>query len=247
MPCTGAVAHDVGIDALPDNSNLNSSFESYSEPKVQQQQQQHQTPVEQNGITSPKVVIPSSHSTPRVNQPFTMQNGNSCINGVNNLTIAGCAIDSLPGEELEKYDDVLVCSDLYFSTYRIILVMKNRQGLAVIPLIMLDNVEAKDNVYLLLNCKDGRVIRMKANTAEAALTLYKRFTQISTVKRDLRKLFAYNFCTQVQKSSKPAWLKNGAGALTNLQVTKNSLIAEYKHLDFDEKLWRITDANAEFQ
>jgi myotubularin-related protein 3/4 len=248
MPCTGAVAHDVGIDALPDNSNLNTSFESYSEPKVQQQQQQPQTPVEQNGITSPKVIIPSSHSTPRVNQPFTMQNGNSCIvNGVNNLTIAGCAIDSLPGEELEKYDDVLVCSDLYFSTYRIILVMKNRQGLAVIPLIMLDNVEAKDNVYLLLNCKDGRVIRMKANTAEAALTLYKRFTQISTVKRDLRKLFAYNFCTQVQKSSKPAWLKNGAGALTNLQVTKNSLIAEYKHLDFDEKLWRITDANAEFQ
>uniref|UniRef100_A0AC35GT01 Uncharacterized protein n=1 Tax=Panagrolaimus sp. PS1159 TaxID=55785 RepID=A0AC35GT01_9BILA len=108
MPCTGAVAHDVGIDALPDNSNLNSSFESYSEPKVQQQQQQPQTPAEQNGITSPKVVIPSSHSTPRVNfflQPFAMQNGNSCIvNGVNNLTIA--AIDSLPGEELEKYDDV---------------------------------------------------------------------------------------------------------------------------------------------
>jgi hypothetical protein len=67
MPCTGAVAHDVGIDALPDNSNLNTSFESYSEPKVQQQQQQPQTPVEQNGITSPKVIIPSSHSTPRVN------------------------------------------------------------------------------------------------------------------------------------------------------------------------------------
>lgn len=86
-----------------------------------------------------------------------MQNGNACINGINNTTTI--AIDSLPGEELEKYDDVLVCSDLYFSIYRIILVMKNRQGLAVIPVIMLDNVEAKDNVYLLLNCKDGRVIR----------------------------------------------------------------------------------------
>lgn len=89
-----------------------------------------------------------------------MQNGNTCNNnGITNAATVVSAIDSLPGEELEKYDDVLVCSDLYFSTYRIILVMKDRQGLAVVPLIMLDNVEAKDNVYLLLNCKDGRVIR----------------------------------------------------------------------------------------
>jgi myotubularin-related protein 3/4 len=250
MPCTGAVAHDVvDVDALPENPSLPSSYENYSDSKVVAQQQ-HQSLSEQNGITSPKVVIPSSQSTPRVHQSSNniMQNGNSslCNNGVNSSTIAG-AIDILPGEELEKYDDVLVCSDLYFSTYRIILVMKNRQGLAVIPLTMLDNVEAKDNVYLLLNCKDGRVIRMKANTAEAALTLYKRFTQISTVKRDLRKLFAYNFCTQVQKANKPAWIRNGAGALSNLQATKNSLISEFKHLDFDEKSWRITDANVEFK
>lgn len=88
---------------------------------------------------------------------------------------------------------------------------------------------------------------MKANTAEAALTLYKRFTQISTVKRDIRKLYAYGFCTQVQKANKPLWIKNGAGALTNTQVTKNYLVSEFKHLDFDDKSWRITDANSEFK
>lgn len=65
MPCTGAVANDVGVDALPETPNLHSSFDSYSESKPETQQQQ-QTPTEHNGITSPKVIIPSSQSTPRV-------------------------------------------------------------------------------------------------------------------------------------------------------------------------------------
>ena len=61
MPCTGAVAHDVGFDAVSDNHTLQSSFENYSDSKLQ-----HQSSIEQNGVTSPKVVVPLNQSTPRV-------------------------------------------------------------------------------------------------------------------------------------------------------------------------------------
>ncbi|KAE9551168.1 hypothetical protein FO519_005613 [Halicephalobus sp. NKZ332] len=227
MPCTVEAIRDIG-----DDGGLELSSSSASDQGIT-----FNLP-ESNGSIKSSADTFYSNCVPR-NQ------SRSIGNAANGKTFN--EIDPLPGEKLEKYDDVLSDCDLYFSIYRIVLVLKNKEGFAIVPTLDLDTVEARD-VCLQLNCKDGRIIRLKATTNEAACALYKKLTQISTGKRELFKdIYAYNFRQEVAHTQKPHWIKAGAGEIKDASRESNELKKEFDYLGYDSKKWRITEANDQFK
>ena len=64
----------------------------------------------------------------------------------------------LPGESIDSQVE-LVHVRLYLTQYRVILVSHNHNAATAIPLVMVDSIEAKDLIFLLVHCRDGKVIR----------------------------------------------------------------------------------------
>lgn len=79
--------------------------------------------------------------------------------------------------------------------------------------------------------------------------LYKKFTQISTTRRELFKdIYAYNFRKEIAHSQqKLPWIKAGAGGIKNANEELQDLKDEYKYLGYDDNKWRITEANDQFK
>lgn len=90
--------------------------------------------------------------------------------------------------------------------------------------------------------------RLKATTNEAACALYKKFTQISTGRRELCKdIYAYNFRQEVAHTQRPPWIKDGAGGIKDSTQERNELSKEFQYLGYDSKKWRVTEANDQFK
>uniref|UniRef100_A0A7E4VM41 Phosphatidylinositol-3-phosphatase n=1 Tax=Panagrellus redivivus TaxID=6233 RepID=A0A7E4VM41_PANRE len=164
--------------------------------------------------------------------------------------------NALAGEKLIRYEvkndytngNVLEDSQIYVSMYRIVITMKNNQGLANIPLCSLENVESKEDSLLQLNIKDGKIIRLKAANREAALELYKKLTSICTSKRALKDVFANIFRENVRKDGvKLKWIHSSADEVYDINSSLHPLQKEFAHLRLDPAKWRISDANKNFK
>jgi myotubularin-related protein 3/4 len=174
----------------------------------------------------------------------------SLTNGHSGLMPYG-ALCSLPGEDMseaeKEYCGDMVRCRLYVSPFRIVIATHDQRGLCVIPTMAVDSVEAKDLVVLQINCKDGRVFRIRAANAETALLWYKRLTQKTCAPRKLDDLFAFKFCAEVHrgKTPLPSWLRKDAGIIKRPSLYE-ALYREFKAQGFRESQWRISSANKEF-
>ena len=67
-------------------------------------------------------------------------------------------VPKLPGEQIEAAD-VTVGGHIYLSNYRIVITEDTEGGVAAIPLVSVELVEAKGINGLQITCKHGRVYK----------------------------------------------------------------------------------------
>lgn len=218
MPCTGEASREVSVDdhCYPENDNPKLLVDSVTNG--------HSVEVEPLGQTV-------------VNKlPVKQTSKNdSCET---NLTL-------LPGESIDSQVE-LVHVRLYLTQYRVILVSHNHNAATAIPLVMVDSIEAKDLIFLLVHCRDGKVIRLKAENSTTAMTWFTKLTQKTCTARKLEEIFAFKFTAEAaHKYHMPEWVRKDAGTLSSNTVLLE-IDKEFKALGFDVEKWRISAANKDF-
>ncbi|KAI1729196.1 myotubularin-like phosphatase domain-containing protein [Ditylenchus destructor] len=157
------------------------------------------------------------------------------------------ALNPLPGEEFdsENWVDLVYCR-LFLTQYRIIIVNHTHSAACSIPLLSIDNIEARDIVGLYILCKDGKVIRLLAGSSDVAIAWYKKLTQVTCVSRNLDDIFAFKFHAHLLKDKSPFLIRRDGDPNAPKRSTYDSLRREFKHLALRDSHWRISTVNETF-
>ncbi|XP_064647718.1 myotubularin-related protein 3-like [Lineus longissimus] len=136
------------------------------------------------------------------------------------------------------------------SNYRIVVCFKD--SFINVPLGLIEIIECRDIFFLMIYCKDSRIIRCTFPTNDGCLEWYKRLSYSLTTPRELNKVFAFAFY---------AWCMENVydqSAVDDLDTTcpyqsgenvPNIFDKEVDRLGFDLKgpAWRITYANEDYK
>uniref|UniRef100_A0A0N5B9K2 Myotubularin phosphatase domain-containing protein n=1 Tax=Strongyloides papillosus TaxID=174720 RepID=A0A0N5B9K2_STREA len=158
---------------------------------------------------------------------------------------------NLPGESFTTCHECSVCA-MFLSQYRIVITSEQKKAVAVIPIVALDSIEARESNYLLLNCKDGRILRVKAKSQECAITWFKKLTQIATNTRNLKDIFAFVMSKELKDEKKENgnigefYSQLARRCISKIPFKDVDVRSEFKRLNFDQKIWRISNKNENF-
>uniref|UniRef100_A0A0N4ZSH2 Myotubularin phosphatase domain-containing protein n=1 Tax=Parastrongyloides trichosuri TaxID=131310 RepID=A0A0N4ZSH2_PARTI len=165
-----------------------------------------------------------------------------------NEEISNCVKPSnLPGEILTPCHECSSCA-MFLSQYRIVITSEQKKAVAVIPIVALDSVEARENNCLLLNCKDGRILRVKAKSQECAITWFKKLTHLATNTRNLKDIFAFIISKQLKDTNNldEFYKVLASKCSTKIPFKDIDVFNEFKRLNYDKKIWRISNKNENF-
>lgn len=157
------------------------------------------------------------------------------------------AKDLLPGETSEEENRANMDScQILLTQYRIIIVSNNHCAACAIPLTAIDLLEAKDVIGLQINCKDGRIIKLRAENNESACTWYKRLVQKTCLPRSSESIFAFQFHSKIMALKEtPHWLRRENKKLSDYE--HEQLHFEFGRLKLNENNWRISCINKKFE
>ncbi|CEF65253.1 Myotubularin-like phosphatase domain-containing protein [Strongyloides ratti] len=185
---------------------------------------------------------------PTISNDFTKTNERSNINE----EIGNCIKPTnLPGESFTTCHECSVCA-MFLSQYRIVITSEQKKAVAVIPIVALDSIEARESNYLLLNCKDGRILRVKAKSQECAITWFKKLTQIATNTRNLKDIFAFTISKNLNGEKKDNstisefYNQLAKKCISKIPFKDVDVYSEFKRLNFDQKIWKISNKNENF-
>lgn len=147
-----------------------------------------------------------------------------------------------PGEELdgENWTEMDFCR-IMLTQFRIIISAHNHSAICAIPLTGVDLLEAKDIVGLQISCKDGKIIKFRAENNEMACAWYKKLMQKTCIARDYDSIFAFQFYTHSSKRTL-SWLRKEQKKISSYE----QLYREFRRLEIGDK-WRISTRNETFE
>ncbi|XP_048482408.1 myotubularin-related protein 4 isoform X3 [Plutella xylostella] len=133
---------------------------------------------------------------------------------------------------------------LAMSNYRVHSQPRRRGGGASLPLRLLDSVEVRDLLHLVLLCKDGRTVKCTFSTGEQCLEWWRRLTTTLAPVSSLQETFAAGYA---------AWAKEQPPASVHRALVRHSqqrhwFAPELERLGFTAKgSWRVTAVNSDFK
>uniref|UniRef100_A0A0N5A906 Phosphatidylinositol-3-phosphatase n=1 Tax=Syphacia muris TaxID=451379 RepID=A0A0N5A906_9BILA len=132
--------------------------------------------------------------------------------------------------------------ELYLTNYRIVVTEGRKHGIACIPIVGVESVEARDTCGLQITCKYGRIYKLVEITLlnnESTCEWYKRLSQKTVTSRSIGDIFAWQFA-KIAKA-RADWLNAAEG------VVDSSAKNEFKRLDYPDDKWRVSTANHGFR
>uniref|UniRef100_F1KTD4 phosphatidylinositol-3,5-bisphosphate 3-phosphatase n=1 Tax=Ascaris suum TaxID=6253 RepID=F1KTD4_ASCSU len=153
-------------------------------------------------------------------------------------------VEEMFGESLEASTDT-VNGRIYLTQYRIIIIDRLGTAVATIPLLTVDSIETRDIFILQINCKNGRVFKVTAESSEVACEWFKKLMQKTCSQRSVNDVFAWRFAKFAKQNMKlhsSCWLKVNASC----SDIESSASDDFDRLCFDPEHWRISDANTNF-
>lgn len=129
--------------------------------------------------------------------------------------------------------------ELFLTNYRIVVTQNKKHGIACIPIVGVESVEARDVCGLQITCKYGRIYRVTLLNGESTCEWYKKLSQKTITSRNVGDIFAWQFA-KVAKA-KADWLNAAEG------VVDSSARNEFERLGYPEDKWRISAANHGFR
>lgn len=149
-------------------------------------------------------------------------------------------VNALPGETLESTMDT-GSGTVYITNYRIVILDRVKNAVAIIPLLSVDTVEFwnGDPYGIQIVCKFGRICRLRC-ASEVQVELHKRL-QKATYNIAPNDIFAFRFA-RATKAQLPAWLKTH----NETSDFECSAEKEFAQLNYNSRSWRISDANKDY-
>uniref|UniRef100_A0A1I7Y0V1 Protein-tyrosine-phosphatase n=1 Tax=Steinernema glaseri TaxID=37863 RepID=A0A1I7Y0V1_9BILA len=150
-------------------------------------------------------------------------------------------IAMLPGETVCSTVRSIVHGAVYFTNYRIVFMLEDRTGIAIIPRIAVEYVQLEsDEASITVACRNGRMFRISASNVDSARAIHTQLLNVTMEERSAGSLFAFQVAQNVTDSA-PAWLKGEP----TIGMTLEELQSEFQRLQFGD-YWKITDANGQF-
>ncbi|VDN01177.1 unnamed protein product [Thelazia callipaeda] len=150
-------------------------------------------------------------------------------------------IGFLPGEVLDSNMDT-GSGTVYITNYRIIILERIKNAVAVIPLLSVDTVEfwSGDPYGLQIACKYGRIFRLRC-ASDVQVELHKRL-QKATYNIATSNVFAWQFA-KATKVHFPKWLRLHCNEVKDIECSVEN---EFIRLNFNRRHWRISRANTNY-
>ncbi|CAG9537471.1 unnamed protein product [Cercopithifilaria johnstoni] len=149
-------------------------------------------------------------------------------------------VSALPGESLESTMDT-GSGTVYITNYRIVILDRVKNALAIIPLLSVDTVEfwSGDPYGIQITCKFGRICRLRC-ASEVQVELHKRL-QKATYNIATNDVFAWQFA-KAAKTQLPSWLR------FHHETADSECLAqkEFLRLNYNPHSWRVSEANADY-
>uniref|UniRef100_A0A8R1Y9L2 phosphatidylinositol-3,5-bisphosphate 3-phosphatase n=1 Tax=Onchocerca volvulus TaxID=6282 RepID=A0A8R1Y9L2_ONCVO len=149
-------------------------------------------------------------------------------------------VGALPGESLESTMDT-GSGTVYITNYRIVILDRVKNALAIIPLLSVDTVEfwSGDPYGIQITCKFGRICRLRC-ASEVQVELHKRLQKV-TYNIATNDIFAWQFA-RAAKAQLPVWLRfhNETGD------SECSAQKEFMRLNYNPRSWRVSEANTDY-
>ncbi|EJD74419.1 CBR-MTM-3 protein [Loa loa] len=149
-------------------------------------------------------------------------------------------VGAVPGELLESTMDT-GSGTVYITNYRIVILDRVKNALAIIPLLSVDTVEfwSGDPYGIQIACKFGRICRLRC-ASEVQVELHKRL-QKATYNIATNDVFAWQFA-KAAKAQLPGWLK----FRKETADSECSAQKEFLRLNYNPRSWRVSEANADY-
>ncbi|KAL4609597.1 myotubularin-related protein 3-like [Arapaima gigas] len=131
------------------------------------------------------------------------------------------------------------------SSYR--LHIRFKESVVNVPLLLIESVECRDMVQLLLNCKDCKVIRCRFSTFEQCQEWLKRLTFAVRPPSRMEELFSFVFHASHTEMSSVEREQRVQHCQPGDHVTSR-FVNEVQRMGFDlQKAWRITKINSKYR
>ncbi|KAM3724524.1 Myotubularin-related protein [Dirofilaria immitis] len=149
-------------------------------------------------------------------------------------------VGALPGESLESTMDT-GSGTVYITNYRIVILDRVKNALAIIPLLSVDTVEfwSGDPYGIQITCKFGRICRLRC-ASEVQVELHKRL-QKATYNIATNDVFAWQFA-KAAKAQLPSWLRFHS----ETSDSECSAQKEFVRLNYNPRSWRVSEANTDY-
>uniref|UniRef100_A0A915Q084 phosphatidylinositol-3,5-bisphosphate 3-phosphatase n=1 Tax=Setaria digitata TaxID=48799 RepID=A0A915Q084_9BILA len=149
-------------------------------------------------------------------------------------------VGALPGEALESTMDT-GSGTVYITNYRIVILDRVKNALAIVPLLSVDAVEfwSGDPYGIQISCKFGRICRLRC-ASEVQVELHKRL-QKATYSIATNDVFAWQFA-RAAKAELPGWLRFHS----ETGDCECSAQKEFVRLNYNPRSWRVSEANADY-
>ncbi|KAK0418369.1 hypothetical protein QR680_013526 [Steinernema hermaphroditum] len=151
-------------------------------------------------------------------------------------------ISLLPGETICTISqESILHGDVYFTNYRVLFMLEDKTGIAVIPRVALEYVQVEgDDTIITVICRNGRLFRISTGNPDRARAIHKRLLVMAAEARSPASLFAFQVAQSVTDAT-PSWLRGGPV----LGITFDELQKEFDRLQFTS-YWKISSANTGF-
>ncbi|VDO33745.1 unnamed protein product [Onchocerca flexuosa] len=149
-------------------------------------------------------------------------------------------VGALPGESLESTMDT-GSGTVYITNYRIVILDRVKNAVAIIPLLSVDTVEfwSGDPYGIQITCKFGRICRLRC-ASEVQVELHKRLQKV-TYNIATNDIFAWQFA-RAAKAQLPGWLRFHS----ETGDSECSAQKEFMRLNYNPRSWRVSEANTDY-
>ncbi|CAO1435071.1 unnamed protein product [Diamesa serratosioi] len=136
---------------------------------------------------------------------------------------------------------------LALSNYRVFMLLSSNSTEISIPLGLVEQVQIKDILQLIINCKNACVFKCTFATSESCIEWHRRIMLATGIPEQLENLFAFPFHAWVSESP-PTSDTEWYGRLQRATDYDDDFRNEVERLSFDmQGAWRISYANVDFK